>query len=702
MPSCKLADNGKIEIDFGETIPDDETKNRMKAENIRWNRYKKVWAGPVSDRALEVADKICRGTEPPRHYGLKLTIGEVVSASEAQKKQWVEQLSDFVDNTMGENYVSDRDRVNDTMKNVWMDCFDFIARKLAGLDIREKGFELVFEYCLPDTIYERPDVILLTSGKVISLEFKKKKEPQIEGHKDDVAQAVRYRDWLRNHHKETKARSLDVTSFLVCTDDEAESGFLRRIRILTASDFSDVIREKLAGESACTFTDQWLASPGTVMPDMLMAIGSMYGENRIPYITDLSTSGFPNVFSYIHSTEKNGGKLLIVINGTPGSGKTAVGEHVVFECNRGGEPKAIFLSVNMPLVEVLSNEINKAGKRRHMAENVIRTMKAFRATYFPAARKRNVLPDQSVFVYDEAQRAWDGERLGYDSSDPEELLTVADRVCRERGFAVVIALYGDRQALYKGEKGFPLWKDALANHKDWSVVASDAVSEELRGTPGLMKADNSLCLRSSFRTDFIDCGGWVEQAIGRTGASPENAKKELSILQKTSMRIFVTRSMDAVKKRAAWMDDRHPEWKYGLLFSGYAETSVLKKIRPDWNLRSPKSYTVWNGEFGRWFGGECRKLEKACGALYGVQGLELDCPVVIFGGEYIRRDGQWISNGNKFGKVKEELPDPEASMENIFRVLLTRARKEMILLIPQDPVLDETYKYFVDMGMDIL
>ena len=41
-------------------------------------------------------------------------------------------------------------------------------------------------------------------------------------------------------------------------------------------------------------------------------------------------------------------------------------------------------------------------------------------------------------------------------------------------------------------------------------------------------------------------------------------------------------------------------------------------------------------------------------------------------------------------------------IENNFRILLTRARKEMILLIPEDDILDETYQYFIDMGIDIL
>lgn len=44
--------------------------------------------------------------------------------------------------------------------------------------------------------------------------------------------------------------------------------------------------------------------------------------------------------------------------------------------------------------------------------------------------------------------------------------------------------------------------------------------------------------------------------------------------------------------------------------------------------------------------------------------------------------------------------DTDSIVENNFRVLLTRARKEMIILIPRDSMLDETYQYFVDMGMD--
>ncbi len=51
----------------------------------------------------------------------------------------------------------------------------------------------------------------------------------------------------------------------------------------------------------------------------------------------------------------------------PGAGKTAVGQSVVYEENKGGKANAVYLS----LVEVLQYKINKAGNNEHMGENAI-------------------------------------------------------------------------------------------------------------------------------------------------------------------------------------------------------------------------------------------------------------------------------------------------------------------------------------------
>jgi hypothetical protein len=88
--------------------------------------------------------------------------------------------------------------------------------------------------------------------------------------------------------------------------------------------------------------------------------------------------------------------------------------------------------------------------------------------------------------------------------------------------------------------------------------------------------DNNVFLPVSLRADFIDCSKWVEQAISRSDATPEQAAFELGELQKTSLRICVTRDMAKVNDRMREIDIDHPEWSYGFLISNFAEQSVIR------------------------------------------------------------------------------------------------------------------------------
>lgn len=75
---------------------------------------------------------------------------------------------------------------------------------------------------------------------------------------------------------------------------------------------------------------------------------------------------------------------------------------------------------------------------------------------------------------------------------------------------------------------------------------------------------------------------------------------------------------------------------------------------------------------------------------------------MIFGGDFIRQNGNWKARGWKFDKESPNYEDPEAIVENNYRVLLTRARKQILLFIPRNSMLDETYRYFIEMGVDEL
>ena len=187
----------------------------------------------------------------------------------------------------------------------------------------------------------------------------------------------------------------------------------------------------------------------------------------------------------------------------------------------------------------------------------------------------------------------------------------------------------------------------------------------------------------------------------------QQAKKELEELQKTSMRICVTRDFDKIQERAKAIDEDHPEWKYGMLVSNFAEQDIIRKAMAGWTIKGtkyhPAANMVQNGQYGSWFAEKCCELEQAC-SVYGNQGLELDCPIVVFGGGYVRQNGKWLARGSRYDYDvrSQNYEDTDTIVENNFRVLLTRARKEMILLIPRDAIMDETYQYFVNMGMDEL
>jgi len=717
---------GGIEIDFNGVKPSSEIRNKMKAVKYRWNPNKMIWWAYKNDDTVAVAVEICgegvrtlhentsmpikdakavrkimRRT-PSRDYALKLKIKDIVNANREQLEEWKQQLKNHVNAVMSEdNADHNGNLVSKSQEAVWMNCFTFIAKTLKFLPTRDQEYSLVFEYSLPGTVHERPDVFLLTDQKAISLEFKRKEAPQIDDNKDDIAQAIRYKEWLQNHHKVTKDRSLNVKSYLVCTHKNAKAGELRGITILTADNFCNAISAELEDEVLCTFEDEWYASPKTEMPDMLQAIEIMYREGRIPYISDVNRTCLNKVRWYINGAKVQKKKILILLNGVPGAGKTAVGQSIVYEENKNSEANAVYLSGNGPLVEVLRYQINQVGANKHMAENAIQGMKEFKSSYFFNDSR---IPEQSILIFDEAQRAWDAEKLRKDFSEPEGLFRVAERIFNKRGYAVLIGLYGNGQVIYKGEeKGLLLWEAALKEHNDWIVIASEELVNKINGLDDRRMIDDDVFLPASLRADFIDCSKWVEQAIGRENTSQEQAKKELEELQKTSMRICVTRSFEEVKNRVEQIEKEHPEWNYGMLISNFAEQNVIRKSMPGWNIGYDGRNVVSNGGYGLWFAGESMKLDKVC-SVYGNQGLELDCPIVVFGGGYVRENNRWISRGVRYNSDvnKGSYLDPDAIVENNFRVLLTRARKEMILLIPEDAVLDETYQYFVDMGMDLL
>jgi hypothetical protein len=84
----------------------------------------------------------------------------------------------------------------------------------------------------------------------------------------------------------------------------------------------------------------------------------------------------------------------------------------------------------------------------------------------------NDLPDATLVIFDEAQRAWNREMTsdfmrrkkghpGFTQSEPEFLLSYLDR---HSDWAVVVCLVGGGQEINRGEAGISEWLDAVSGY----------------------------------------------------------------------------------------------------------------------------------------------------------------------------------------------------------------------------------------------
>jgi DUF2075 family protein len=97
---------------------------------------------------------------------------------------------------------------------------------------------------------------------------------------------------------------------------------------------------------------------------------------------------------------------------------------------------------------------------------------------------------------------------------------------------------------------------------------------------------------------------------------------------------------------------------------------------------------------------------------FDIQGLELDWSCLIWDGDFQYAPDGWIQKDFSGGKWKNiNAPERRAFQVNAYRVLLTRARKGMIICVPEGDrghppddtrrpeFYDKTYEYLKSLGI---
>lgn len=604
-----------------------------------------------------------------------------------------------------------------------------------------KNFQgnLYFEFSIP-RMGKRVDCLLIIDNVVFIIEFK---VGESSYHRRDIEQVWDYALDLKNFHgpshylylvpiliaTEAKESNTDIilsddnlAEPLYCNSEQLGETILKTINFL-----------KFSGERINS--NEYISGSYTPTPTIIEAAVRFYNDHNVEEITrnDADAINLKHTTQYIADiikyAKENDKKIICFVTGVPGAGKTLVGLKVATEhLDNKGETTSVFLSGNKPLVDVLQealvrdkvNREKEKGKKltktkaRESVKTFIQMIHHYRDEYIRDPKA----PFDHVAIFDEAQRAWTKEQTvafmhrkknlpDFQYSEPEFLISCLDR---HEDWAVIVCLVGGGQEINTGEAGigewlramkksFPMWETHISpNLYDSEYDALDSI-EQLKNTHKVV-FHNHLHLSVSMRSYRAE---HLSKLVKEILDLDRNAKKTFLDL-KDKYPIVLTRDL---KKAKNWLRKKaRGTERYGMVVSSQAYR--LKPLAID--VRAPIDHVRWFLEDkddvrSSYF------LEDAA-TEFQVQGLELDWVGVAWDGDlrYSQKGwGTFSFKGNKWQNVRKEIR--QQYLINAYRVLLTRARQGMIIIIPEGNINDHTrnpefynstFNYLKNIGFPII
>ncbi len=437
------------------------------------------------------------------------------------------------------------------------------------------------------------------------------------------------------------------------------------------------------------------------------------------------------ISNIICAAKANSEKALCLVTGVPGAGKTLVGLNIATKhIDKSNELYSVFLSGNGPLVAILREALardkvrrEKEHGRKRTKADVLSEVKLFiqNVHHFrdECLIDSDRPPIEHVALFDEAQRAWDKKQtsafmlrkkqvLNFDKSEPEFLISCLDR---HRDWAVVVCLVGGGQEINTGEAGIREWiQSILRSFPNWHIYLSSRLtdSEYAAGHAlGQLATRASVEFRDelhlavsmrSFRAENVSL--LVKQVLD---LEPSQARQTLQHIT-DRYPIVVTRNLQAAKE---WVrtQARGTE-RYGIVVS--SEAQRLKPLAID--VRTPMDPIHWFLD-GKTDVRSSYYLEDVATEFH-VQGLELDWACVMWDGDFRYTHGgweHWSFCGDHWNRIRKT--ERKLYLKNAYRVLLTRARQGMAIVVPEgdsgDPTrnpqfYNSTFQYLSDVGFKIL
>ena len=619
--------------------------------------------------------------------------------------------------------------------DAWDSQINLLQQILHGL----KG-KVYFEFSVP-RMGRRIDVILVIGAVVFVLEFKA--GAQLFS-KYAIDQVWDYGLDLKNFHE--TSHHCTVAPILISTE-AMESSFA--IATTPQNDNllypvqvgSNSLLEAIKSILAFASTDNvdpvtWEQGRYCPTPTIIEVALALYRGHNVNEISR-SDAGAINlhetteaISGVIESARSNSSKAICFVTGVPGAGKTLVGLNIATKyLDHENKTYSIFLSGNGPLVNILQEAIARdlMERKKQQGERITKKVakskvKAFVQNvhhYRDACLIDDRPPVDHVALFDEAQRAWNKKqtvsfmknkkgRSDFDMSEPEFLISCVNR---HTDWGVVVCLVGGGQEIHTGEAGIGEWIDSLIRvFPDWHIHISSRLSDSEYEAGAVLDRistrDNvhfcddlhlSVSMRS-FRAENVSL--LVKQILD---IEVESAKRTLEEL-KNKFPIVITRDVSKAKN---WLRSKaRGSERFGMVVSSQAERLKPHAI----DVKRPMDPVHWflNGKE------DVRSsyyLEDVASE-FSIQGLELDWVCVTWDGDFRFDSSGWIHKsfrGSKWQNINKE--ERKAYHKNAYRVLMTRARQGMVIVVPEgdtsdptrDPAFyDPTYEYLKSIGFEVI
>lgn len=625
-----------------------------------------------------------------------------------------------------------------SQRDAWLEEIKILKDVLLSY---KKNGSIYLEYSIP-RMGQRIDAAVLIGSVIFVLEFKIGEKEYTSHSIDQVMDyALDLKNFHESSHEQFMAPILIATkaknNYSVVATTPQNDKLLLPIK-------SNVELLKKVIEDVLLFCGgieidrkQWEQGRYRPTPTIIEAAMALYNNHSVKDISRSDASAInlnqtsDAISNIIKLSKHNARKSICFVTGVPGAGKTLVGLHVATtHFDKSNDLYSVFLSGNGPLVLILREALARDKVKREKEKGVkIKKGEAMSEVKMFIQNVHNFRdeclvdisspPIEHVALFDEAQRAWDMEqtsnfmkrkknRPNFNQSEPEFLISCLDR---HKDWAVVVCLVGGGQEINTGEAGISEWINSLqTSFKDWDIYISSRLSDsEYNAGETLNKLysrhnvryDDALHLSvsmRSFRAENVSL--LIKQLLD---LDVEEARKTLQNIQ-LKYPIVITRDLFEAKQ---WLKKQaRGSERYGIVVSSQAERLKPHAIF----VKSPMDPIHWfldDKDDVR----SSYYLEDVA-TEFDVQGLELDWVCVTWDADfrYTKNGWQhWSFKGNKWQKINK--PERQNYLKNAYRVLLTRARQGMVIVIPpgdnDDHTLlpsyyNPTYDYLKEIGFSII